>query len=375
MTSIVYIISDIDKAIAFEWIAESLPSSKYTVSFILLNPADSDLERFLVNSGHRVTRVICATKTDWLRAFWQVKRILDKWKPDIIHCHLLTASLIGLTAARLSGVKNRIYTRHHSSQHHVYHRRGIWLDKYCNYMSTRIVAISKVVKEILINWEHVPEKKILLIPHGFRLRYFNRFNVSKVLDFRKRKEILNSRPVIGVISRFIELKGVQYIIPAFRRFNQRYPESVLLLLNAKGDYESHLQKELFQLPVNTYRCIEFEADMSAVYPAMDIFVHVPVDNHSEAFGQIYIEALAAGVPSIFTLSGIAPDFIIDGENALVVPFRDSNAIFDAMIQIWENDDLKSHLSKNGLKSVEAKFDLSLMINALDRLYQQCLVAN
>ena len=102
---------------------------------------------------------------------------------------------------------------------------------------------------------------------------------------------------------------------------------------------------------------------------MNIFVHVPIDDHSEAFGQIYVEALAAGVPSIFTLSGIAPDFVVDNKNALVVPFKNSEAIYEAMLKILKDENFAEKLKQEGYKTVTGKFDLSRMINQLETLYE------
>ncbi len=41
--SITYIVSNIDKALTFEWVAEFLDTSRFSLSFILLNPGDSAL--------------------------------------------------------------------------------------------------------------------------------------------------------------------------------------------------------------------------------------------------------------------------------------------------------------------------------------------
>ncbi len=369
---ICYLVSDVDKALAFEWISKFLPKRGYSLCFILLNSSYSDLEGYLLANKIDVERITLRGKRDWPFALRKLQILLSRRKPDIVHCHLLHACIIGLTAARLSGIRHRIYTRHHSSQHHVYNRRGIWLDRYCNQMATRIVAVSGLVQRILLDWEKVPAEKVILIPHGFRLDLFASAEAARVQAFRDRYALGERRPVIGVISRFIELKGVQYILPAFRRILEKYQGALLLLLNPVGDYKLELNKELCKLPASAYRSILFEPEITAVYPAMDMFVHVPVDDHSEAFGQIYVEALAAGTPSVFTLSGIAPDFVRDGENALVVPFRDSDAIYAALVRLWEQPELRKRLAENGPDSVREKFDLPVMITALDNLYKNCL---
>ena len=368
--NITYIVSDIDKALAFEWIATYLDKEKFNLSFIILNPGNSQLESFLIKEKIEVYRVICRGKKDWPKAIWQTRKLLKKIKTTIVHCHLLQANIIGLMAAKLAGLKERIYTRHHSSFHHVYYKKGIWWDKLANKLATRIVAISGVVKKILIELEKVPIEKVVLIPHGFLLEQFIEVSDERVKEFRLRHSLNSSKPIVGVISRFTELKGIQYIIPAFKSLLNEFPDAILIMLNAKGDFEKEILTLLKALPEKNYRLTDFEADIASAYHCMDVFVHVPIDEHSEAFGQIYVESMAAGVPSVFTLSGIAPEFIKNNENALVVPYKDSNAIYVSITQILRDESLKDRLKLNGYKSVQKLFGLDLMINKLEQLYAE-----
>jgi glycosyltransferase involved in cell wall biosynthesis len=366
---VTYIISDINKALAFEWIAERLDKEKFQLSFVLINPGFSQLEDYLQKTGVEVCRVFSSGKKSWPFALRKVYRLLKEIKPDVVHCHLFQANIIGLAAAKLAGIKRRIYTRHHSSLHHVYHPKGVVWDKLSNKLATHIVAISAVVRRILIEWEGVTENKIVLIPHGFLLNEFADVSDQRVKVIREKNNIDSDKFVIGVISRFTIWKGIQYIIPAFKKFLDDKPNAMLVLLNASGDYEKELNELLLNIPKNNYRLIAFENDIAAAYGMMNVFIHVPIDEHSEAFGQTYVEALAAGVPSVFTLAGIAPDFIQNEYNALVVPFKDSTSIYSAMLRITNEQDLKNRLICNGINSVKEKFNLDKMINALETLYE------
>lgn len=370
MITIAYIISDINKSLAFEWLASELDKEKYDLRFILLNSGSSELEDFLKKNKIVVQSVYCKGKLSWPFAWTKVYLLLKKWKPAIVHCHLQTASILGLSAARKAGIKKRIYTRHHSSLHHVYHRKGIFWDKFCNKRATHIVAISGVVKKILQEWENVPSKKITLIPHGFKLDEFNRVSGERVRAIKNKYRLTEQNKVVGVISRLTEWKGVQYIIPAFKSLLKKYSHAVLMLLNAKGDHRKEIEKLLQSIPRKNYRLIEFEKDIPAVYKTFDVFVHVPIDEHSEAFGQTYVEALAAGVPSVFTLSGIAADFIMDGYNASVVSFKNSDPIEKAIDKILSGPEFAANLARNGYESVNEKFNLPAMIGRLEELYDQ-----
>lgn len=365
---VTYIISDIDRALAFEWIATHIDLQRIELSFILLNPKDSTLHKFLADRKIPVQTIQCRGKKDWLSSFFKLRSLLKKTKPDIVHCHLQQACILGLTAAKYAGIKARIYTRHHSSLHHVYFPKGVFWDKWFNKIATKIIAISQPVKMILMEWEKVPEQKIELIPHGFLLDTFKKVDFESINLLQRKYQLETAGPIVGVISRFTEWKGVQYIIPAFQKLVIDFPNAVLLLFNANGDYEQQIKKQLLSLSEKNYRTISFDPMIASAYHLFDVFVHTPIDEHSEAFGQVYIEAMVAGVPMVATKSGIANDILQHEQNAFVVDYKNSDAIYEGMETILTNEPLRTYIINNALKTAE-DFSLEKMIEALTNLYE------
>jgi glycosyltransferase involved in cell wall biosynthesis len=215
--------------------------------------------------------------------------------------------------------------------------------------------------------EHVPASKIVEIAHGFDLNAFSHPDKSQVNHLKSKYNPENKFPVIGVISRWIELKGVQYIIPAFEKVLKQHPNALLLLFNANGNYTPALDLMFAKLPTSSAKKISFENDIVSLYQIFDVFVHVPVDKEIEAFGQTYIESLAAGVPSVFTLSGIANEVIRHEHNALVVPYRNADVIYEAIVRILGSAGLREKLVKSG-KETASDFSISVQIDKLYRLY-------
>jgi glycosyltransferase involved in cell wall biosynthesis len=335
--------------------------------FVLMNAHDSPLEDHIRSLGLKVTRLKYTHRLHLISCFFQLCWMFLKIRPSVVHAHLFEGSLAAIPASWLSGIKHRIYTRHHGNFHQAYHPHFVWLDRLINRMSTEIVAVSSNVKDILVNLEKVKPEKVKVVHHGFKLEKF--FDAKK--EAKNLTEYIpeGKGPVIGVISRYIHWKGIQYIIPAFHKILQNYPDAYLILANAKGEYRNKVKEHLGTLPANSYREIVFENNVPGLFGLFDVFVHVPVDAVSEAFGQVYIEALAAGIPSVFTLSGIANDFVEDNRNAVVVPFCDSDAIADALHRILSDNILRGKLSLQGRQDVTGEFSLDHMITALIEIYE------
>src|SRR5690606_20647117 len=158
-------------------------------------------------------------------------------------------------------------TRHHSTFHYEFFPKAVKWDLYVNSLATDVVAISKNVENVLINKDHVPPEKISLIHHGFDIIKFSETNKQEV-DALKLKYKLNDTdfPVIGVISRFIKWKGIEFIIPAFKKILVDYPNAKLILANATGPDKAYVSSILKkELKPNQYIEIPFEPNLFALY--------------------------------------------------------------------------------------------------------------
>lgn len=369
---ILVIVYNISRAQEHEWFVRFIDRNLFDIEFALINRENSPMHEFLKKENVPVHVFGYSEKADLVRLIFQLYRLMHKRNYNIVHAHLFEATLAGMMAAFLARVPGRIITRHYSDFHHVYSPSAVKADRLINYLSTAIVAISENVRNILIRKEHVNGDKIFLIHHGIDFNDYNPGAVSqdRIDQLRSKYQLNNLSPVIGVISKFIEWKGIQYIIPAFEKLLRHYPGAVLILANAHGPYKSEVTRLLIVIDKKNYRLIEFENDVPALYKLFDCFVHVPVTPTIEAFGQVYIEALASKIPSVFTMSGIAPEFISDNINSYVVDFNDHDSIYNKMFFILNNRDSVQEITKNGYDTVSAKFDVRIKYQKLTELYNR-----
>jgi glycosyltransferase involved in cell wall biosynthesis len=369
---IIYVISNIENSLGFEWLAQYTDTARFDAEFIFLNANEPAIFRMFRERG--VSTLYW--KFDGKRSipFIWLKLILHfiKIKPDIVHAHLFEASLAGMAAAWCCRIPKRIYTRHHSILHHAEHPSVVKYDKLINYFSTKIVAVTQNVATILKDKEGVSPEKITVVHHGFRLDLFQSENIdaTRIIRLKEKWNPQSRQPVVGVISRYVNWKGIQYIIPAFKKLLEQYPEALLLLANAKGNYQKEIGQLLTELPDNSYVEIEFENDIFALYRLFDVFIHVPVGLDSEAFGQIYVETMAAAVPVICTQSGVSPEFVVHDENAWVVAYRNSDEIYNGMIKILSDKNFAEKLKTNALKIVTGDFSVEGMMYKLEEIYSE-----
>ncbi|MDX2189671.1 MAG: glycosyltransferase family 4 protein [Bacteroidota bacterium] len=368
MVQVAIVVSDIDKALAFEWIANQIDPQKIKLHFFLLNKSDSYLEFWLKEKQIDVYRIKYKSKFDLPLATIKLFYYFAKLNIQVVHCHLFEASLAGLVAAKLAGVPKRVLTRHYAALNHYYYPKIVQYDIFCNTLSTHIIAPSETVQKVLIEKENVHPDKIKVIYHGFDLESFAHPELVIVEKLKFKYNPNQRHPVIGVIARYTELKGIQYIIPAFKNLLYDFPHAILILANTRGDFSHEIKRLLKSLPPNSFVEIDFENDIEALYHTFDVYVHTPIAADFEGFGQTYVESLASGIPSVFTLSGIASSFIENDKNALVVGYKNSDQIYKAIINILKDDYLRDVLISNGKISANQYFKLEYMIEKLSKLY-------
>jgi len=291
--------------------------------------------------------------------------LFRKTRPNIIHTHFLEPSIVGLIAGWLARVQHRIYTRHHGNEHHLYHPTGVLIDRLINHLATGIICPSKANRDLLTIKENVPATKLRVIHHGRHMQTFAEKVSRSSIELDSVKD-----PVIGVISRYVKGKGLPDVIKAFQMFLKKQPDALLLITKSEGAYSEQVRALLSQLPSESVLEKDFELDLKEFYKALDVYVHAPENPYFESFGLTYVESLAAGVPSIFTISGICAELAVDHQNALVVEAHDPDGLVKAMEEICSDQVLRSRLIRNGREYVMKRFTLDRMVQSYLDYYRQ-----
>jgi glycosyltransferase involved in cell wall biosynthesis len=260
-----------------------------------------------------------------------------RFRPHTFFASGQFATAIGILSAKLLKIPNRIFIRHHSNFHHKYKMKfGIVVDRVSNRLATTIVAVSTVVRDILIRDEAVSQDKIAIIYNGVDLANFR----SEQRLSEQSSTITNSNTRlfnIGVISRLTEWKGVEYTATAFVRLQKEFPNSRLRIVGAFADSYSGVKGILSTVASDKYAFDKSNSNIPLFLHGLDAFVHVPVGIDDEAFGIVYIEALTSGIPCIFTQSGVLNELKTPDRYAHIVAFRNSEEIYSNLKEIIQDD--------------------------------------
>lgn len=103
--------------------------------------------------------------------------------------------------------------------------------------------------------------------------------------------------------------------------------------------------------------------LAPYYAHADIFVGPSVEHSTgwrEAFGVVFAEASAMGLPVITTDTGGIKDIIRDGYNGLIVPQKDPSAIVEAIERLQADPQLRKQLGEHGRTYIKDHFSWDII---------------
>jgi len=336
---ILVVFSDVNFSPQLFGILQELHYQKISFRVVLIGTSEDSIGQQIKAQEWNLRIIPKRNKSSSILNLFTISAEIMRFRPKVLFASGQFATVIGMFAAKVLNVPSRIFIRHHSNFHHKYKMRiGILLDKMANYSSTEIIAVSTVVKKILISDEAVKSEKVKLIHNGVDLNNF-RFEHPNFKSVSTQNYGNDRLFHVGVVSRLTEWKGVEYTATAFVRLQKEFPNSRLHIVGAFADSYSDVKKALSTAPENTYTLEKINSNIPLFLHELDAFVHVPVGTDDEAFGIVYIEALASGIPCIFTQSGVINELEAPDSYAYIVTFRNSEEIYMNLKRLIQGDNV------------------------------------
>jgi glycosyltransferase involved in cell wall biosynthesis len=242
--------------------------------------------------------------TGFWRYAWRVRRIIKQLKPDIVHAHQFGAHALyawfsGCKPLVISAWGSDILVRPRQSR---FYR---WLIKFLIPKASIITSVSNQVMKGLIDLGARPER-ILTFPMGITRREYEKLRVDV------------SRKIFIICSPRLHepIYNIKLILTAFARITADFPEVELWLLGNGGltrglqryATENQLQRVVFWGRLSPAGALEKIARSS-------VMVSIP---SSDGTPVSMLEAMAAGSLPVVSDLPVYHDWIVDGENGLIV---------------------------------------------------------
>jgi len=178
----------------------------------------------------------------------------------------------------------------------------------------------------------------------------NGIDVLKIRQIDKQQTSDNSNRYILCIATHNEKKAIDVLIRAFALLKDKDERLKLIVV---GDGPLRNQHEELSKSLAIKDRIEFvgwknTADVSMYLNGCEIFV---LPSRSEPFGIVIIEAMACQKPVVASAVGGIPEIIENGKSGVLVEPDNPDALFNALLTVLKDYNLRSSISINGYKRV------------------------
>ena len=320
--TIVFLFSNLRQMDWIEAVISDL-SKDYEIFILALYPEEQEWLEGMRSPSTTINVVRFCKPNNIFRAVIDLHRVLGITKSRIVVAHGFYASIAAVVAGKIRLLTRVITVRHHGRGHYEnFLLNG--LDRFISNYSNKIIAISELTKRLLLS-EGVGANKIIVLPNAIDVDKFY------CVPNKPRDVVLSefgfddSNFVIGVISRFVDWKGIRFIIEAFVQILETNPEARLVLANSNRG-NSSLEELLAKIDQKFIFRIDDVGDIPSFYRSLDVFVHTPISFDAEPFGLVYLEGLASGTNCVFTKSGVIHDLREIERYAWLVDFNSSEEI-------------------------------------------------
>jgi glycosyltransferase involved in cell wall biosynthesis len=144
--------------------------------------------------------------------------------------------------------------------------------------------------------------------------------------------------VVLYVGRLGPEKGIGVLLDAWERLCPRADGTRLVFVGA-GLMEPEIARRGLPTQVLGMR---HGPELSAAYASADVFV---LPSATETFGNVLLEAMASGLPSVVAAAGGPTEFATHGENVLFVPPNDAAALADGLARLLADAGLRARLAR------------------------------
>lgn len=320
-----------------------------------------------------------------IHSLWNFYKLCKKERPLIVHSHTPKAGIVGMLGAKLAGVPIRLHT---VAGLPLMEAKGVkrWVldivEKLTYHCASKVYPNSKGLYDFILAQNYTSKEKLHVIANGSSNGIDTSFYTPNLIDANLKQDlkqqlgIKENDFVFVFVGRLVGDKGINELVEAFEGLlgirDKGQGEKVKLLL--VGSFENELdplQTETLNV-IETHSniiCVGFQKDVRPYFTISDCLVF---PSYREGFPNVVMQAGAMGLPSIVTDINGCNEIIVDGENGIIIPSKNTFALKEAMEQMMQDSILFQKLKQNARPMIQSRYEQKLVWEALLEEYRRLL---
>lgn len=292
-------------------------------------------------------------------------------RPAMVHSITPKAGLLSMIAAWICRVPVRMHTFTglvFPTATGLKQRVLMLTDRITCACATHIVPEGEGVKHDLMHFG-ITRKPMNVLGYG-NVRGVNMDYYSRTAEVMSKADGIRQSDVFTFVfvGRIVRDKGIGELVEAFSLLNKEIPNTRLLLVGYYEDtdpLDDAVRQEIDNNPAIVMA--GRQTDVRPWYAASDALAF---PSYREGFPNVVLEAGAMGLPSIVTDINGSREIISEGENGVIVPAHDADALYEQMHRMVCDQNLTARLAKNSRRMVAERFDKRFVEKCLLDYYEE-----
>lgn len=303
-----------------------------------------------------------------LKAIGEVRRLIKRYNPDIVYAHSSKAGAIARVAD--IGLKNHCLYNPHGWAFNMRcsaKKKAMYtaIEKIAAPFCDKIICISDAEKQSALDKKICREDKLQVIFNGVDIEAYENGIHGTVK--RKDLNIPEDAFVVGMVGRISPQKAPDIFIKMAKHVKDKVSNAHFIIVG-NGDQEAEIKKYAKDNDFLDSLHITGWVDNPMSY--VELFDVACLLSRWEGFGLVLPEYMMARKPIVASRVDAIPNIICDGENGLLVEMDDVVGASTAVLKLYLNNNLKSKLIDEGLKTVYKKFDVQRMTRETEKLFEE-----
>ena len=251
---------------------------------------------------------------------------------SIFHAHETKAAQFAYFANMLTSIPYIITRRVDNPIKNNFLNRKIYTN------ARKVIALSKAIKSEIL--KIAPQAKIQIIPSAFTNAVLH---AEKVNAIKKR---FQGKYLVGNIGALDDKhKGQSYLIQVAKEVATSHPD-IHFIFVGRGQDEEKLKEQAKDLTNITFE--GFVDNVNDYISSFDLFVF---PSNNEGLGSILLDVMQLGTPIIASKVGGIIDIIDNETNGILTPIKNSKALQEALLNLYNNKEKAENLTKNAKKNI------------------------
>jgi glycosyltransferase involved in cell wall biosynthesis len=332
------------------------------------------------------TRLQVLTQTVNPSAYWNLKRILNSFQPDVVHVRIFMGQLSPLILPLLKNVpclyQTAMYraicpkgTKSLPNGAPCNETAGLaCLRHTC--MSPQAWAILMVQRQLWLRWQHAFDL-VVALSHGMKAK-LEAEGIGPVevvyngVPERPMRPPLSNPPTVVFAGRLVLEKGVDLLLKAFAQ--AKMPDARLIIAG-QGPEEASLRILAETLGLsNQVNWLGHLTREQLEQQFNQAWVQAVPSRWAEPFGNVTTEAMMRGSAVIASAVGAQPEIVVDGVTGFLVPPGDVDALSTRLTQLLSNPALAEQMGQAGRQRALIHFSEDQRTERFLELYDQIRAA-